>query len=66
MNLMWMVIAALAGIILGIIAMTVHKKDVKDLETNLMDGEATVDAAAAPNARSAGPDENNVWLAPMS
>ena len=60
-NLMWMVIAALSGIILGLIAMTVHRRDVKDLEENLMEGEVG-DAAVAPNARG----ENNVWLAPMS
>lgn len=54
---MWAyIIAAVAGILLGVAAMMVHsKKEEKPLEENLVDG-------AVPPAG----DQDNVWLAPVS
>lgn len=58
MNLLLYILAAVAGILLGIIAMVVHQKDQpeKPLEENLVD----------PNAPGAANSDDNVWLAPVS
>ena len=56
MNLWWYLLAAILGILLGIIAMSVHKKSqaAKPLQQSLVDGATT----------PAGDD--NVWLAPVT
>ena len=54
MNMLWYALAAFAGVVLGIIAMSVHRKKAaqpKPLQENLVSADA---------------GDDNVWLAPVS
>ena len=56
MNIFWYLLAAVLGIALGVIAMSVHKKgsSPKSMQANLVQGSAT------PGG------DDNVWLAPVT